>query len=274
MRLVEGWWSPRDAVSAARILAQMSRRADRTSRARRSRWSVVLLSIAGLVGVAAVVGVAVLGAGWVVARLDDGSTSSPRGGSTTSAVPEPVPATPLASFDTSGLVIERGDFCSRVSLVAVMDALGAEPTRDAAYGNGARVRLGGDVRDVTHEFGCRFGVGRREVAGWVFVPPVTVERARDYVAEARAEEGCEPMPDAPAFGRPSVAVRCSDAGETPGVTQVRFAGLFGDSWLSCSLQQPTADGGDGDAAPDSLIIAAGRWCVAVATAATAPTPDA
>ena len=233
-----------------------------------------MLSIAGLAGVAAVVGVAVLGAGWVVARLDDGSSSSPRGGPTTTAAPEPAPATPLASFDTSDLVIARDEFCSRVSLVAVMDALGREPTRDAAYGTGERVRLGGDVRDVTHEFGCRFGAGRREVAGWVFVPPVTVERARDYVAQARGEEGCEPVPDAPAFGQPSVAVRCSDAGETSGVTQVRFAGLFGDSWLSCSLQQPTDGGGDSDAGAGSLIAKAGRWCVAVATAATAPTPDA
>jgi hypothetical protein len=49
-------------------------------------------------------------------------------------------------------------------------------------------------------------------------------------------------------------VRCGD--------EVTFHGLFGDAWLSCSLSAVGAD-------QDGLVDRTGRWCVAVAQAASA-----
>jgi hypothetical protein len=41
-----------------------------------------------------------------------------------------------------------------------------------------------------------------------------------------------------------------------------FRGLFGDAWLACSLTLPPA------VTPERLLETAGRWCVAVAQAAS------
>jgi hypothetical protein len=70
------------------------------------------------------------------------------------------------------------------------------------------------------------------------------------------------VPDASAFGSPSVAVGCR-AGRT---LTAAYHGLFGDAWLSCSLAVPV-----GGAARADLVDRAGRWCVAVAAASGSAT---
>lgn len=181
------------------------------------------------------------------------ATAGCTGGSEPTAAPTSAPPTPLASFDTGTLAIARADFCARVAPDAVAAALGGEPEARRTWANGDRATLADGVTDVAHEYGCRWTAADGTTAqGWVFAPPVTPGEAGRLRHAAATAPGCEPVPDAPAFGRRSVAVRCGD-----GTTA--FHGLFGDAWLSCSVTV-----GAGDA-----VERAGRWCVTVAQAASA-----
>lgn len=173
-------------------------------------------------------------------------------------------ATELADFDTSTAVVQRAPFCELVAEEAVDAALGGAATL-TSYVNGEESDAvpGGDV---SHEYGCRFvpdaegsaaGASTAEARGWVFAPPVTADRARQLVAAARTK-GCTVAPDAPAYGTPSVALTCANGD----VRTASFRGLFGDAWLACSLTLPVA------AAGDDLLERTGRWCVALAEAAS------
>lgn len=183
------------------------------------------------------------------------------GDETLERAPAAYEGTALTDFDTTKAVVQRVPFCDLVPAAAVEEALGQEGTL-AAYGNGETSEAfpGGDV---AHEYGCRFSpadltvVG--EARGWVFAPPVTVDAAAQMV-EASVTQACTALPSAPVYGAPSVGVLCP--GE--GVQTVSFRGLFGDAWLACSLTLPA------DVPQDDLVDRAGRWCVAVAEAASAP----
>jgi hypothetical protein len=163
--------------------------------------------------------------------------------------------TPLADVDTTSLVVARAPFCDAVDPAAVTRALGEEPAEGSAYRSGQRIKLSdgtrGGAADVVHEFGCRWTAGDGVAEAWVFVPPVTRERAADLV-----RTGCRGVQD-PAFGEPSTVCRT----QADGVATYTFRGLFGDAWLTCRLvvgagQQETLDRAD-------------RWCAAVATGAAA-----
>lgn len=176
--------------------------------------------------------------------------------------PEPPPApayesTPLEEVDTTTLVVARAPFCDRLPAEALTEALGGAEGRLTAYGNGERTRLSAGVNDVAHEYGCRAAVGDAEARAWVFAPPVTRSRADELVAAAGEARRCEPQPDAPAYGAPSVAVVCAAGGRRTAT----FGGLLGDAWLSCSVTRP-----GGVPAPD-LLDRASRFCAAVAHAA-------
>ncbi|MBM9460844.1 hypothetical protein JK386_13125 [Nocardioides sp. zg-536] len=177
----------------------------------------------------------------------------------------PYASTDLADFDTTTAVVRRAPFCERVARAAVEEALGEGAELTASYGNGetADAVPGGDV---AHEYGCTFAATPAStpadgVAGsasaWVFVPPVTVQRATELVA-AKPAAGCTVLPDSPAYGTPSVAQLC----QTKTDRTVTHRGLFGDAWLTCRLTLPM------QVAQDELIERAGRWCVAVAQAAS------
>ncbi|GAA4811226.1 hypothetical protein ACFQ0K_03820 [Nocardioides caeni] len=174
--------------------------------------------------------------------------------------------TALADYDTTTTAVQRAEFCDLLPAEAATEALDAEAT-GSAYGNGdaSDIVPGGDV---AHEYGCRFvpaddtaddnrsGI---EARAWVFAPPVTADRATMLIRAAQRTRGCTVDPAAPAYGAPSVAVQCTSAGRRT----ASFRGLFGDAWLSCSLSLP-------DSTPiDDLVDRAGRWCVAVALAASA-----
>jgi hypothetical protein len=185
-------------------------------------------------------------------------------------------STPLADFATDALVVRRESVCAdagpdavdpgAVDPDAVEEALGGEPEASSSYDNGEPARLTEGVTDVAHEFGC---VWRRadgsSARAWVFAPPVTVDRARTLVRGARTAPGCSSAPDAPAFGRPSVAVVCRG----DGTLEVSHRGLFGDAWLSCALAVPARGADRADRADRAALLdRAGHWCVAVATAAS------
>ncbi len=177
--------------------------------------------------------------------------------------PEPTPdrGTPLAEVDTLRLTVPRSAFCDAVPPEAVTRALGAEPTKASTYEPGDRVRLTAELKDVAHEFGCRFrGPRHAEARAWVFAPPVTRGQAKALADDAAGVRGCDEVAGAAAFGRPSAATWCPS--KKAGV--VTFAGLFGDAWLSCSVAA------DSPVEREELVDRAGRWCAAVTEAASAP----
>lgn len=195
-----------------------------------------------------------------VLLVDDGEPQQ-------AAPPQEPPAyesTPLASYDTATVAVARTAFCDLVSEDALAEALDitVETDRDeSSYANGDRAELVPKVEDVAHEYGCTVVGGRAEARAWVFAPPVTVDRARELVTAAEGERACAPQPDAPAYGEPSVALLCT--GKVMRV--VSYRGLFGDAWLACSLAVRSG----AKISDDGLTDRAGRWCVAVAEAASA-----
>jgi hypothetical protein len=184
----------------------------------------------------------------------------------TGSDPEPeaapsAPSTPLASYDTAGLVVARAPFCDRIAEEAVTAVLGGEQAASSSYENGESARIG-DRRDVAHEHGCAYRAEDGTTArAWVFAPPVTPARARGLARAAESERGCRPAAEAPAFGRPSAALVCRDGDDST----ASFRGLFGDAWLTCTVTASSA-AGDPEGVEDQLDRA-GRWCVAVVEAA-------
>jgi hypothetical protein len=168
--------------------------------------------------------------------------------------------TPLAEVDTSSLVVRRAPFCDAVDPGAVARALGVDADRVpgvTSYDNGQRTQLSPGVTDVAHEYGCTWKSGGAGARAWVFAPPVTPSRAKVLARAAGAEPGCAPVVDGAAYGRPGVAIAC----RADGPLRLSYRGLFGDAWLACSLVSP-------DAERTGIADAAGRWCAAVAGAAS------
>jgi hypothetical protein len=179
--------------------------------------------------------------------------------------PDPAPApgtsTPLSDVATDTVTVAREDFCARVAPAAVEDALEAAAVDADAWANGERATLAPGVTDVAHEYGCRWAADGTTVRAWVFAPPVTAGQAEDLRRAASRAPGCEPVPDASRFGSRGVAVRC-----TAGDREVTaFHGLFGDAWLSCSLETS----GPRSASQADVLDRTGRWCVTVLQAAAA-----
>jgi len=189
----------------------------------------------------------------LIALLGAGCSGSADSGPEPTAAPSEAvdEGTPLADVDTTSLVVARAPFCDAVDPAAVARALGEGPAEGSAYRSGQRIKLSDDVADVVHEFGCRWTAGDGVAEAWVFVPPITRERAADLV-----RTGCRGVQD-PAFGEPSTICRT----QADGVTTYTFRGLFGDAWLTCRLVV--------GAGQEETLDRAGRWCAAVATGASA-----
>lgn len=163
--------------------------------------------------------------------------------------------TDLADFDSARAVVQRAPFCELVAPEAVADALGGAGEL-TSWGNGEEVAAAPDG-DVAHEYGCAYTGAGVEARAWVFAPPVTRTRAA-ALAEATTAKGCKPTAGAATFGTPSTATTCT----TKDRRTVAWRGLFGDAWLTCTLTQGIA------AAEADVVERAGRWCVAVAQAAS------
>ena len=171
------------------------------------------------------------------------------------AAPPPAP-TPMASLNTTAMQVPRIEFCQLVPDSAVRDALGDKPDDDSSYGNGDEEELSGVGKQVVHEIGCTWSADDGTVArAWVFARPVDKRFARTAIASSRKTPGCKVGPG-PAYGEPSVTQTCR---EPDGSTRVRHAGLFGQTWLTCEVADPT----DGVAA---VRDRADRWCVEVGNA--------
>lgn len=162
----------------------------------------------------------------------------------------------LADFDTTTAVVQRAPFCDLVPEEAVKAALGSD-AKVTAYGNGEE---SGALPsgDVAHEYGCIYAGDGAEARAWVFAPPVAATRATALVEAATAGKGCTAPADAPAYGTPSTALVCI----TGDRRTISYRGLFGDAWLACTLTVGVAT----DQADQ--VSRAGRWCVAVAEAAS------
>lgn len=175
--------------------------------------------------------------------------------------------TTLASYDTTAVAAVRGPFCDRVSPTGIEHALGDVPTDSTEWQNGDRVRLPDGSHDRVQEFGCRWTTdGGAEAAAWVFVPPVVPERARDLTKEQPVGR-CRRL-DGDPFGTPDVTWQCT-GGARDGAVEVRYAGLLGDAWLTCSLTLPaTPEPGSPDSGAEQPMRAS-EWCVSVIEATRA-----
>ncbi|NYD58046.1 hypothetical protein BKA08_002284 [Nocardioides marinisabuli] len=162
----------------------------------------------------------------------------------------------LADIDTSDLVVPRVGLCDGLPVAAVEAALGGEARRSETWADGEEARLSAEVRDVAHEDGCRFdGPARTSAAAWVFTPPVSPARAEELAESALDGAGrrCRDVPDAAAYGDPSVAQTCRSGP----LRETRYAGLVGDAWVTCSLSAPRS------VERADLEERADRWCAAV-----------
>jgi hypothetical protein len=183
------------------------------------------------------------------------------GGDDDEPKPEPRAApsfstTPLTGYDTGGVVVERGSFCNRVDERQVTAALDGGPVDGSSWKDGDSIDLGNGVRDVAHEFGCRWtGADGTAAQAWVFAPPVGADQAQRLVRSAVKAVGCEEG-TGPPFGSPTLALTCT----RDGVVRASYRGLFGDAWLVCEVVRPA--GATWDASDR-----AGRWCVGVLQAA-------
>lgn len=171
----------------------------------------------------------------------------------TSEAPEPkadpsVDASPLASYDTGRIAVARSPFCDRISSEAVREALGDAADETVAWNPGDPVP--GLARDRGHEFGCRYATDEGIAAqAWLFAPPVTPARASEAL---RGSRGCW-RTEGTDFGDPSVATRCG----RDGTVVIGYRGLFGDAWLSCTVEASARE------EPDDLTERADRWCAQV-----------
>lgn len=205
---------------------------------------------------AGVVTALAVGGGVLLASPEDDDAA----GRTPGATPTPTPpaATPLADFDTSTVAVQRMPFCDLVAPTSVETALGGAPTEQDDYANGDTAALTKRVTDVSHEYGCTWSVPGTAARAWVFAPPVTRRQARALVSDAVDQDTCARIDGAPSFGRPSVGVVC----ETGAGLRTSYRGLFGDAWLTCSLQGPFER--------EDAVARTGELCVAVAQAASTP----
>lgn len=155
----------------------------------------------------------------------------------------------------ASLVVPRAPFCDVVEDTDVETALGGEIAERTAYDNGDRVEVG-SFSDVAHEYGCRWD-GRKGLTAraWVFVPPVTVQQARSMIKVTRSATGCTDLDGF--FGAPSLGQACAGKSRQ----QASYRGLFGDAWLTCTLNAPAS------VRAARLARRADRWCAAVALAA-------
>ncbi len=170
------------------------------------------------------------------------------------AAPEPSP-TPIARLDTAAVEVPRIEFCPLVPKSAVTEALGAQAGSEAAYGNGDEEELSGVGTDVVHEIGCSWTTEGVTARAWLFARPVDPAFARKVVAQSGKSKGCRTVAGS-AYGDPSLIQRCT---LPTGENRVRYAGLFGQSWLSCELESSGTE-------PAVHRSRTDQWCVQVANA--------
>ncbi|GAA1107995.1 hypothetical protein GCM10009668_30110 [Nocardioides dubius] len=177
---------------------------------------------------------------------------------------QPLPS--LSQAVSGQPTISPGDFCDRIDERIFAETIG-EVAESTSYGNGDPATLAPGVEDVAHEFSCTVtAADGATLRAWVFVPPVTPERAKALVRSAGSAKGCTTAEAA--FGEPGVRTLCSDA---DGAATTTLQGLFTDTWFSCSASVPdlaTADLGSG-----GLAKRTDAWCASALSAAASGDSD-
>lgn len=162
--------------------------------------------------------------------------------------------TPIGELDTARMKVVRVEFCDLVGKHAIRQALAGGATSASSWKNGDRVP-GSKPGDIGHEVGCGWkGKDGRSARAWVFARPVNASFAATLVKAAGEQPGCRVAKGA-SFGKPSLTQLCAVPKE---LTRVRYAGLFGDTWLTCEVTGPRPT-------RDDVKKRAGAWCVNVAT---------
>lgn len=209
----------------------------------------------------------------LVAGLAGCTDPAPEGSS-----PEPSPSsTPLSARDLEGVTVGRTPFCGELAEGAPDAAVGGEVSDSQEYESGERVEIVPGTTDVAHEHSCGYTAEDGSSArAWVFAPVVTPRQARGLAEDARATRGCRALPDASAFGEPSVALACRSEGSV----SVSYRGLFADAWLVCEVGgragpgpgsasgEPSSDSGLSGLDRAELRDRAEGWCGAVIDAAS------
>lgn len=182
---------------------------------------------------------------------DDPSTTATDSTTGSSATSSPsADATP--SKEATPPTSARTDFCSQIPMSAVKTALDAASVYDETWKPGTDAEVMGGAHDPASEWGCEWTAkDGTSVTAWLFATPVTPQDATKLVKQAT--DGCEKQKVAP-HGDPTVTVQCINDDDTVTRTQA----LFGDAWLSCSLQTPGIL---------TRLDRAGDWCAAVREAA-------
>lgn len=192
----------------------------------------------------------------LLVSLGGGLTACTNGAPKAPASAPSVAPTPLSVFDTRSVTVARADFCGLIPRSAAERALAAPVASESDYANGERSTIVPHVHDVSHEFSCSWSAADGTTArAWVFAPRVPKAQAKSMIRDLRRQKRCS-TPDAPAFGKPSVATVCTSH---TGI-EAAYHGLFVDAWLSCSVSGTRAD-------KSALLDRAGEWCVQVAAAA-------
>lgn len=196
------------------------------------------LGVLALVAVVVTATAILLGRGLLV--------TAPSGGTAAPTRPAAEP-TPLADVDTSRLTLDRVAFCDRVSAEAIARVLGQSAGEATSWQPGERLPAS---QQISNEFGCAWSAGPVSARAWVFAPPITPDRARDFTDEA-VGKGCTKVSGAPSLGSPTLTQRCT-AKTGAGATSVY--GLLGDTWVGCEIIGiDQADGAN----------RVGEWCVEV-----------
>ncbi|QNN53542.1 hypothetical protein [Nocardioides mesophilus] len=219
---------------------------------RAGRRTPAVLVALGLLGLAATTLVVIAG---ISGTGGDRGAGDPAGGPAVGASSSP--SASLAGLDLSNLPLARAPFCDRIDDDAVPEVLAAPVEDRDEWAVGDRARLEPGLRDVAHEYGCRFSAGDVVADAWVFAGPVSSSEARRLVRSAATDEGCTPAEAAPIFGRPGSTTVCKESG----TIEVTARGLFDDAWFTCRLTTPRATGGPAAGVAER----AERWCVHVVT---------
>lgn len=170
------------------------------------------------------------------------------------------PLPTLSQVLASNPPLNPTSFCDRIDERVFAETIG-EVADSTAYGNGERATLAPGVKDVAHEVNCTFtGTDGTVARAWVFVPPVTPERAKALVKSATGTKGCKTIPGRE-FGAPGVPTLCADGDAVTATMQ----GLFTDTWFSCSLTVPDLDASKLDST--DVTVRADAWCAAALSAA-------
>lgn len=175
--------------------------------------------------------------------------------------------TPIDQLNTGSMELARIEFCSLLPSSAVRTALDGRSGTGERWRSGQEVAVSGDTaaetqsssssgKDVVRENGCRWSADGYSAAAWLYADDVSRADARRIIRDAGREDGCRST-EGPRFGSPSQRQSCT---LDDGSVRERYAGLFGDTWLTCEVQAPAG------AAKREVRSRAGAWCVQVANA--------